>query len=746
MAIDKRSCELIKDIVSLGVSVNSVDVASGLTPLQLTRNLEVAALLLNLGAGLLDDLPDDCKQFSPIWIAARNSDAGMFQLLADAGAVVDAALFRHYVTFGAEDRIGQFICQQLKAQARYTDPQARLDLVIEITDVSFRSPRASSSKCVEWFIQTSFIHDLTAFVRASLKRWNVRQCPEILLPLIVAGHFKPALETPFEDECSVSIAIDRRMFALALTLANHGCSVSQLSSGKQMQLLDAITPSNQVDLLRKLVANGCCEELQASMNEWDRREQEQQIRREAERIRAQRELADAQIADARRQAEEMRRRRCREAEEIIADARRRAEEMRRRRLMTPELVVLADAGFVMLAVDPNDLVESSIVAVERVLMDNPQAFHNGAFVINYIGENGYDAGGLMRDWLTRLVNELKDHSKGVLVHLERDGIPTGVYTLQPSRHWLQTHELRTKRFFRLLGFVIGVALSRWPPLPLGIMFPVSLCRSLRDPTGRDAPPLSDMQEVDEDEHRSLCSLMNDANAGAYGQDYVRFWSTPSREQFAAVNSSGCAEQDNPVVRAMSAVAGRDASEEVALDEIPAYVDAVVRKKLVDDMRDQLDLVREGLMYAGVFDCEQLPEGWRQAWSDEHCAFYFYQEDGSCQWTCPAHEDGSFSLRWQYVSSQSLRSTICGSQAIDIDEWQTCTDCQDASGCDDGSSSAVEAWFWEVVRGMNLSQQQQLLYWISGCMVPPARGFGHFGRRFRLIVTNSSSDHLPESHT
>ena len=46
MAIDKRSCELIKDIVSLGVSVNSIDVASGLTPLQLTRNLEVAALLL----------------------------------------------------------------------------------------------------------------------------------------------------------------------------------------------------------------------------------------------------------------------------------------------------------------------------------------------------------------------------------------------------------------------------------------------------------------------------------------------------------------------------------------------------------------------------------------------------------------------------------------------------------------------------------------------------------------------------
>jgi hypothetical protein len=48
--------------------------------------------------------------------------------------------------------------------------------------------------------------------------------------------------------------------------------------------------------------------------------------------------------------------------------------------------------------------------------------------------------------------------------------------------------------------------------------------------------------------------------------------------------------------------------------------------------------------------------------------------------------------------------------------------------------------------VSFSQQQLLLYWISGCMAPPASGFGHFGRRFRLIVTNSSSDHLPESHT
>ncbi len=196
---------------------------------------------------------------------------------------------------------------------------------------------------------------------------------------------------------------------------------------------------------------------------------------------------------------------------------------------------------------------------------------------------------------------------------------------------------------------------------------------------------------------------------------------------------------------MSAVAGRDLSEEVALDEIPAYVDAVVQKKLVDDLQDQVDLVKEGLMHAGVFDCE-LPPGWFQAWSEEHNAFYFYQADGTCQWKCPAHEDGSFSLRWQYISAQSLRITICGSQTIDIDEWQTCTDCLDASGRNDGSSSALEAWFWEVVRGMNFSHQQQLLYWISGCMVPPARGFCHFGRRFRLMVTNSSSDHLPESHT
>jgi hypothetical protein len=738
MAIDKRSCELIKDIVSLGVSVNSVDVASGRTPLQLTRNVEVAALLLNLGAGLLDDLPDDCKQFSPIWIAARNCDADMFKLLADAGAVVDAALFRHYVTFGTEACIGQFICQQLKAQARYTDPQARLDLVIEITDVSFRAPRISSSKCVEWFIQTSFIHDLTAFVHASLTRWTEQQCSEVLLPLIVSGHFKPALETPFEDQCSVSIAIHRRMFALALTLANHGCSVSQLSSGKQMQLLDSVTQSNQVHLLRKLVVNGCCDAFQASVNELDQqrqqREQEQRIRLEAEAIRARIYIANTHLEEFSSTA-------------LLEDIRRRAQEMRRRRFMaeSPELVDLADAGTVMLAVDPNDLVESSIVAVEQALIDNPQAFHNGAFAITYIGQDGYDAGGLMRDWLTRLVNELKDHSKGVLVHLERDGIPTGVCTLQPSRHWLQTHELRTKRFFRLLGFVIGVALSLQPPLPLGLMFPVSLCRSLRDPTGQDAPALSDLQEVDEDEHRSLCALMNDANAGAYGQDYVRVWSTPSRERFAAVNSSGCAEEDNPVVRAMSAIAGRDEEEEVALDEIPAYVDAVVRKKLVDDMRDQLNLVREGLMYAGVFDCE-LPQGWSQSWSDEHCAFCFYQKDGSCQWTCPAHEDGSFSLRWQYVSALNLRSTICGSQAIDIDEWQSCTDCQNASGRYDGSSSAVEAWFWEVVRSMNFSQQQQLLYWISGCMAPPARGFGHFGQRFRLFLTNSSSDHLPEAHT
>ncbi|TFK74857.1 HECT-domain-containing protein [Pluteus cervinus] len=151
-----------------------------------------------------------------------------------------------------------------------------------------------------------------------------------------------------------------------------------------------------------------------------------------------------------------------------------------------------DEGTCGILVTRGDLMQTSFGA----LMQAPPEALRKNLVVQFIGEEGLDGGGLRREWLTALPREICNLAYGLFKYA-----PSGGYMLVNSASGVNPNHLEYFHFFgRCLGLALLYEVSldlRFPPS----FYKVILHRPLR---------LEDLEIQDEDLHRSLkWTLEND---------------------------------------------------------------------------------------------------------------------------------------------------------------------------------------------------------------------------------------------
>ncbi|KAF9435163.1 putative E3 ubiquitin-protein ligase [Entomortierella beljakovae] len=115
---------------------------------------------------------------------------------------------------------------------------------------------------------------------------------------------------------------------------------------------------------------------------------------------------------------------------------------------------LQQAPLLILRVNRNNLIEDSLTQLSRNEMDLDKSLR-----IEFIGEDGVDAGGLRKEWFLLLVRQLFDPQYGMFV-----------YDDQSSHCWFNPASFESLDQFYLVGVVIGLAIYNSTildlPLPL----------------------------------------------------------------------------------------------------------------------------------------------------------------------------------------------------------------------------------------------------------------------------------------
>eukprot|EP00741_Cyanophora_paradoxa_P003619 tig00000093_g3516.t1 len=101
-----------------------------------------------------------------------------------------------------------------------------------------------------------------------------------------------------------------------------------------------------------------------------------------------------------------------------------------------------------------------------------------------------------------------------------------------------------------------------------------------------------------------------------------------------------------------------------------------------------------------------------------------------------------------LSPQDLDALLCGTRAIDVDDWQANT--QYAGGYHAASPEVL--LFWRMVReGMDHRHRAELLHFVTGSSAVPVGGFGrlcgpHGPAPFTIMASEAGSSSLPTAHT
>ncbi|KAG0327734.1 putative E3 ubiquitin-protein ligase [Podila horticola] len=125
-------------------------------------------------------------------------------------------------------------------------------------------------------------------------------------------------------------------------------------------------------------------------------------------------------------------------------------------LVLPVSAELQQAPLLILKVRRNNLIEESLTQLSRNEMDLKKSLR-----IEFIGEDGVDAGGLRKEWFLLLVRQLFDPQFGMFV-----------YDDQSSYCWFNPASFESLDQFYLVGVVIGLAIYNSTildlPLPLAV--------------------------------------------------------------------------------------------------------------------------------------------------------------------------------------------------------------------------------------------------------------------------------------
>lgn len=307
----------------------------------------------------------------------------------------------------------------------------------------------------------------------------------------------------------------------------------------------------------------------------------------------------------------------------------------------------------------------------------------GDFRIYYDGEAGYDAGGLLRDWLNRTTQRLCDPDRGLFMKAPGD---EGIMGLRAASEfeWDETLEGETKpeQHERLLqvGRMCGKALVLGEPL--GIRFSSALLKHLVG----EVPTMVDLQQWDRQDAKSLTHLLE-----------LPAEVIPTLGLTFVTSISLFGENvEVPLVPGGESLA-------VTAENLQKYVDLRVQYTL------QKSIARELAAFGkGVFDL--VP-----------------------------HE---MLMRF---TAEELGQALAGTLVIDCEDWRRNSQVTRDGDVVNAPHPQIVEWFWEVLEELTQDEKLKLFQMTTSSSAPPLGGFARLNKPFTLALV-ADAGRLPAAHT
>jgi len=301
--------------------------------------------------------------------------------------------------------------------------------------------------------------------------------------------------------------------------------------------------------------------------------------------------------------------------------------------------------------------------------------------LEFIGEEGIDAGGLTREWYQLITEELFNPESGLWIFSQTNQM---CMQINPASGLINEEHLV---YFRFLGRIMGKALFD-RQLVAGHMVRHLYKHILGWPVTFD-----DLKLIDEDVHKNMMDLL-DLDEDGLEESYLDFTVTES--------VMGIVETIDLIPN------GEDT--DLALDNLPEYLEAYMKYKLVGNVQPQLTEI-----LLGFFDV--IPE--------PLMTIFDFQE---------------------------LELLMCGLPTISIEDWKKHTLYTGEFDGTHGNNQWCQ-WFWEIVEDdFDDETKARLLQFVTGTSGVPSGGFavlqGNDGnvRKFTVHGVNADTCLYPHAHT
>lgn len=400
---------------------------------------------------------------------------------------------------------------------------------------------------------------------------------------------------------------------------------------------------------------------------------------------------------------------------------------------------------VRLNVSLDDIVGSALAALytQQHVRDG---FAGRYISVRYAGNAGIDAGGLSRDFITRLAEALCQHELGLIDSCSVNGVE--YFTPRPASNQDADIQLdgggapakkrrvdaeQTETHRAKLRWLIGVVLG-WSAvfrIPIPITPSPAMCRHLlsMDVSPVDlaylelVPPYTMLA--------GIAALPEAADRQVQLDQIAEFldkplaFETDSRASQVAVltGKSGVfrgrensALDDGSDGEAGEAGKGTDcesAVRQVTPSCIEEFIHKLATKRLKTNIEREMADITQG------FDCvvglRPPDRGALKQWWAKHQIC----DEASCH----------------------LRKIIAGTADFDVAAWKSFTDVEGGTV----DSRAVQL-FWEYIQGLDQAKRAKLFYWITGIRRLPVGGFSALQNRLGISLLRGRTDALPVAHT
>jgi len=344
----------------------------------------------------------------------------------------------------------------------------------------------------------------------------------------------------------------------------------------------------------------------------------------------------------------------------------------------------------------------------------------GHVTVAYKSEQGLDAGGLFRDWIETIANELslkenkeKENDTNVDDQDKKDEDEmdrliqnaNGIYPLcklleqGPDAGLLPTScpiEQKYQMTWRIqmfgIGRLMGLALTSGTPLPL------TMSRTMYKVILGEAITSYDVKRIDPTFYKSRVATIMEKDGvkkmEAILYDELYFVGMPTNEEEA---EEGTGE---PLMKGGATIRVTETNKK-------KYVRLLIEHYLIGRAREGVSLIVEGFK-------DVVPKSVLRSNSDASTK----------------------------ISALDLELMITGLPEIDVEDWQNNT----VGNINHEENALIKQWFWEAVEKMDVEHRAKLLSYTCGSSRLPASGFAGLTRPFSVSISGESIDNLPSAHT